>query len=103
MNSNYQTPDALRHDSKTLADEAHGLLEATASVADEKVTEARKRLTSALASAKDCAQDTYQKVQDKACAGARQADTVIRSHPYESLAVALGVGALLGMLIARRD
>jgi len=103
MNSNFETPDALRHDSKTLADEAHGLLEATANVAAEKVTAARKRLTEALASAKECAKDTYHQVEDKARAGARQADTVIRGHPYESIAVALGVGALLGMLIARRD
>ncbi len=93
MNSNFETPDALRHDSRTLADEARALLEATADVADEKVTEARKRLTTALASAKECARDTYQQVEEKALAGARQADSAIRSHPYESIALALGAGS----------
>ena len=102
MNNHFETPDALRHDSRTLANEAHALLEATAAVADERVTEARKRLTSALASAKECAKDSYDQAEEKAMAGARQADTAIRSHPYESIAVALGVGTLVGFLLSRR-
>lgn len=102
MNTNFETPEALRHDSRTLADEAHALLEATASVADEKVTEARKRLTTALASAKECAKESFHQVEEKAIAGARQADTVIRAHPYESIALALGVGTLFGILLSRR-
>ncbi len=102
MNTHFETPEALRHDTQTLVNEAHALLEATASVADEKVSEARKRLTVALASAKECAKHRYLQVEEKAVAGARQADTVIRSHPYESIAVALGVGTLLGILLSRR-
>ncbi len=102
MNTNFETPEALRHDSRSLADEAHGLLEATASVADEKVTEARKRLTTALESAKECAKDKYQQIEEQAKDGARQADRIIRTHPYESIAVALGVGTLFGILLSRR-
>jgi ElaB/YqjD/DUF883 family membrane-anchored ribosome-binding protein len=101
--SNYETPDALRHDSKNLAADARALLEATAEVADEKVTEARKRLTVALESAKECAVDTFHEVEEKAMAKARQADGVIRSHPYESIAVAVGLGTILGLLLARRQ
>ncbi len=99
----FETPDALRHDSRVLADEAHNLLEATASVADEKVAEARKRLTEALASAKESAVDTYLCAEEKAKVRWRQADTVVRGHPYESVAVALGVGTLLGLLLSRRS
>lgn len=102
MNTNFETPEALRHDSQTLANEAHAMLEATASIADEKVSEARKRLTVALASVKECAKHSYHQVEEKAAAGARQADTVIRTHPYESVAVALGIGTLLGILLSRR-
>ncbi|MBN9693838.1 MAG: DUF883 family protein [Verrucomicrobia bacterium] len=101
--STYETPDALRHDSQTLADDAKALLDATAGVADEKVTEARRRLTEALESAKECAVDTYHRVEEQAVAKARQADQVIRRHPYESIAVAVGVGTLLGLLLARRQ
>lgn len=101
--SNYETPDALRHDSKNLAEDARALLDATAEVADEKVTEARQRLTKALENAKECAVDTFHQVEDKAMAKARQADGLIRSHPYESIAVAVGAGTILGMLLARRQ
>lgn len=101
--SNYETPDALRHDSQNLADDARALLEATAEVADEKVSEARRRLSVALESAKECAVDTFHQVEEKALAKARQADGVIRSHPYESIAVAVGFGTVLGLLLARRQ
>ncbi|HEY0968777.1 MAG TPA: hypothetical protein VGD88_15405 [Opitutaceae bacterium] len=37
----------------------------------------------------------------KVAAGAKQADATIRSHPYESLAIALGVGVLLGAVLRR--
>jgi len=36
-------------------------------------------------------------------AGARRADHAVRAHPYESLAVALGTGVLLGAVLARRN
>jgi ElaB/YqjD/DUF883 family membrane-anchored ribosome-binding protein len=36
-------------------------------------------------------------------AGAHQTDRAIRAHPYESLAVALVAGVLLGTLWVRRD
>jgi ElaB/YqjD/DUF883 family membrane-anchored ribosome-binding protein len=99
MNSTYETPDALRHDSQTLVNDARALLDATAEVADEKVTAARKRLASALESAKEVTQRIHERAMD----GARQADRTIRSHPYESIAVALGLGALLGMAFGRRN
>ena len=35
--------------------------------------------------------------------GAHRTDRAIRAHPYESLALALGAGALLGALWTRRD
>jgi len=47
-------------------------------------------------------QDVYGAARKKVISGARQADDAIRSHPYESLAIALGVGVLLGALIRRR-
>ena len=43
-----ETPSAVRHDARTLADDARGLLEATKEIGDEKVAECRERLTEAL-------------------------------------------------------
>lgn len=48
-------------------------------------------------------EDIYGVARKKVVSGARQADDAIRSHPYESLAIALGVGVLLGALIKRRE
>ncbi len=80
-------------------EDAQALLAATAHVAEEKVIEARKRLTAAIEKGKE----TWNNVQEKAIAGARATDQVIRDNPYKALAVALGVGAIIGYLLRRRD
>ncbi len=94
----YETPDALRHDSRTLAADARALLEATANIADEAVTDARQRLSDAL----DNSKDLYNRLQDRAVQGAKVADKTIRENPYQSIGVAFGIGALLGFLLARK-
>ncbi|HUD84545.1 MAG TPA: hypothetical protein VMQ67_13630 [Candidatus Saccharimonadales bacterium] len=95
----YETPNALRHDARTLAVDARALLDATADLTDQKIAEARKHLLDALESGKQ----TYARLSDKAVQGAQAVDQTIRSNPYQSLAVAFGVGALLGFLVSRRD
>jgi ElaB/YqjD/DUF883 family membrane-anchored ribosome-binding protein len=86
-------------DAGNLAKDAQELITATANATDEKVTEARKRLESALATGKQF----LSQVQSKAVAGAKAADECIREHPYQSLAVAFGVGAIVGFLLTRRS
>jgi ElaB/YqjD/DUF883 family membrane-anchored ribosome-binding protein len=82
----------------TLADDARALMSATADVAGEKVGEARKRLAGALENGKEI----YGRVRDKAVDGAKVADQAVHEHPYESIGIALGVGALIGYLVSRR-
>ena len=89
---------AISNDVSQLADDARALMAATADVAGEKVVEARKRLAAALESGKEM----YGRVRDKAVAGAKVADQTVREHPYQAIAIGVGVGALLGYLIARR-
>lgn len=98
MESRYETPDALRHDAHTLAEDARALLEATSEVADEKVAEARKRLAAALNGGRQISA----RLQEKAIHGAKVADQTVRTHPYETIAVAFGLGALVGCLLSRR-
>jgi ElaB/YqjD/DUF883 family membrane-anchored ribosome-binding protein len=90
---------AASNDIGQLADDARALLVATADVAGEKVGEARKRLATALESVKQIGG----RVRDKAVAGARAADEAVHEHPYQAIAIGVGVGALLGYLIARRS
>ena len=89
---------AISNDMGQLAEDARALMTATADVAGEKVGEARKRLAAALESAKEIAGN----VRDKAVEGAKAADVVVRENPYQAIAIGVGVGALVGYLIARR-
>jgi ElaB/YqjD/DUF883 family membrane-anchored ribosome-binding protein len=89
---------AASNDMGTLAEDARALMAATADVAGEKVGEARKRLAAALESAKEIAG----RVRDKAVAGAKATDEAVHEHPYKAMGIALGVGALIGFLVARR-
>ena len=82
-----------------LIEDAQALLAATAHVAEEKVIEARRRLTAAI----EKGREAWHTVQEKAIAGAKATDQVIRDNPYKSLGIALGVGVIIGYLLRRRD
>jgi ElaB/YqjD/DUF883 family membrane-anchored ribosome-binding protein len=89
---------ASENDLGTLAEDARALMAATADVAGDKVGEARKRLAAALENGKEI----YGRVRDKAVEGAKAADQTVRENPYQAIAIALGVGAVIGFLAARR-
>src|SRR5471030_2139167 len=86
------------HDAGELAEDARALMAATADVAGEKVGQARKRLAAAL----DRAKEIGGCVRDKAVAGAKATDEAVHAHPYQAIAIGVGVGAILGFLITRR-
>jgi len=90
--------EAISNDMGRLAEDAQALMAATVDVAGEKVTEARKRLAAALERGKQicaCA-------RNKAIQGAKAADEAVHEHPYQAIAIGVGVGAVLGYLLARR-
>jgi ElaB/YqjD/DUF883 family membrane-anchored ribosome-binding protein len=89
---------AVTNDIGQLAEDARALMAATADVAGEKVGEARKRLAAAL----DRARQIAASVRDKAVAGAKATDEAVHEHPYKAIAIGVGVGAILGFLLARR-
>lgn len=89
---------AITNDLGQLAQDAQALMSATTDVAGDKVVEARKRLAAALERAKEIAGN----VRDKAVAGAKATDAAVHENPYQAIAIGVGVGALLGFLIARR-
>ena len=95
MNKQTQTvSDAMG----TLAEDARNLMAATADVAGEKVGDARKRLAAALERGKEIAG----RIRERAIEGAKAADEAVHEHPYHVIGIALGVGALIGYLAARR-
>jgi len=93
--TSYKTPSAVRSDARTLAGKARALRNATVEMAEEEVAEARHRLAEVM----NYGKESYASLQKKS----KAADKTIRSHPYQSIAVAFGVGTLLGFLASRRD
>jgi len=86
-----QATQAIRDDVSQLAEDAQALLSATADVTGEKVGAALER-----------GRELYDRVREKAVAGARATDEAVHQHPYQAIALGLAAGALLGCLLARR-
>jgi ElaB/YqjD/DUF883 family membrane-anchored ribosome-binding protein len=89
---------AHNNEMEKLAEDARALMTATADVAGEEVGGARKRLAAALESVKEIAG----RVRDKAVEGAKAADQAVRDKPYQTIGIALGVGAVVAYFVMRR-
>ena len=88
----------LAADVKVVMHDLEEMIKATAGDMSDKAKEMRARLNVSLASARAACG----RLEDKAVAGARAADKVIREHPYESIGIAFGVGLLIGVLVSRK-
>ncbi|MFQ3671366.1 MAG: DUF883 family protein [Verrucomicrobiia bacterium] len=89
-------------DFKEVIADAEALLRVTADDLSERAKEARAKLNDKLEEAKVQLKDADSILREKAAAGARETDRVIREHPYEALGVAFGVGLLIGILVNRK-
>jgi len=85
-------------DTGMLGSEAQTLVTATADLAGKAVDEAGRQINTAAARGKEL----FDKAKEKAVDGARAGDRFIHAHAYEEIAVALGLGALIGYLVSRR-
>lgn len=95
--AHFETPTALRHDAQTLAEDTRALLEATAEMTDEKITAARERLASAM----EAGRDAFGEVRDGIKSRAKAVDRTVHEHPYPTLGIAFGLGAILGYFFRR--
>lgn len=94
-----KTAERTIEDLKSVADDAEELLKESSGAVNENTKHARDRLMAALESAKE----TCKKLEAKVVEGAKATDKTIRTHPYESMFVAFGVGVLVGYLITRKS
>lgn len=85
-------------DLKAVVHDGEELLQAGMNELGERGQAARERLAAAL----EVARETRRKLQERAVAGAKATDQVVRDHPYESIGIALGLGVLVGFLIGRK-
>jgi len=94
-----KTPSDLLDDLRSLVSEAEKMMtDSVVAPTEEAVNTLRERFKATQARLADVYADTKRHVS----AGAHYTDETIRAHPYPALAIAVGVGALLGMLIGRR-
>ena len=93
---------AVSIDMERLAEDARALIAATANVAGGKVEEARKRLVTALEDGAEEGLDVCGDVYDRAMEGAKMADRTVREFPYQTIAVGVGVGLIIGLFVSRK-
>ena len=98
MNPSEINTGRLVSELKTVTKDAEELLKTVSGEKGNGSREIRMRLSSAIESAKA----TYHRLEEKAVAGAKATDKVIREHPYESLGVSFGLGLLVGVLVTRK-
>ena len=94
-----QTPEDLLNDLRTLVSDAELMLNpARGEIGGEPLTSLRARYAAARQQLSDLCIGTKTKIT----AGMKYSDEVIGAHPYQSLAIALGAGLLVGWLVGRR-
>lgn len=99
IQSTAQTPQDLLDELRTLVADAEKMM-------GDSLAEHSEDALSALRSRFDATQERlgelYTGARKKVIAGAKYTDETIRANPYQSLAIAAGVGLLVGVLLGRR-
>lgn len=95
-----QTPKELLNDLHTLVQEAEKMM-------GDSISEHTADAVGALRLRFDAAQERlgelYEGARKKVVAGAKYTDVAIRENPYQAMAIAAGVGLLVGVLLGRRS
>lgn len=98
--STTQTPSELLEELRALVGDAEKMM-------GDSLTDHSEDAVSALRSRFHAAQerlgDLYSGARTKVIAGAKRTDEAIRANPYQSIAIAAGIGLLVGILVGRRS
>ena len=87
----------LRNDLQAVARDAEALLKATADVGGERMNEIRSRTQDTLKRAYDHLYERNLQMRQFA----RETDSYVRDHSWSAIAMAAGVGLLVGLLVSR--
>lgn len=94
---------ATQSDIKALVRDAQSMLTAAASLTGEKAEELRTRGMELLDAALGKASLVPTQAVVKGKELAHTADVYVKGHPWRTVALAAGVGVLLGLLLSRQD
>lgn len=97
---NTQSPEEILNELRALVQEAEKILgnDTSGAHSESAVAALRERLEAA----QERLANFYDDARRKMTTCVRRTDDAIRANPYQSLAVALGVGLLAGVLLGRR-
>lgn len=95
-----QTPEDVLHELRSLVIEAEQIVhESQDGDCESAVAAMRDRFEAAQAKLSEF----YAGAKKKVLSGARYTDHAIRENPYQALALTLGAGVLVGVLLGRRS
>jgi len=93
-----ESTEKLLQDLQNVVRDGEELLRAGVQDLGDKGAAARERLAAAL----EVAKETRRRLEERAIAGAKATDKLVREYPYQSLGAAFGIGLLIGVLVNRR-
>jgi ElaB/YqjD/DUF883 family membrane-anchored ribosome-binding protein len=103
LNKNIAAPkEKLMDDLRLVVSDAEDLLRATANQAGEGVTAARARIQENLQVVKGRMVSAEEDLVERTREAAKEADQYVHDNPWQAIGISACVGAIVGMLIARR-
>ncbi len=96
------TAEDILEDLRAVVRDAEALLRATEGHAGERMEEIRARAEETLGNARERLRNVGEGIEERARTAARSTDTYVRENPWTAVAIAVGVGYLLGLVGRRR-
>ncbi|MDH2918998.1 MAG: DUF883 family protein [Sideroxydans sp.] len=94
--------DKLMEDLHLVMADAEALLRATVHQAGAEAANARERIQARLETVKARLGDAESAVSERAQQAAQDTDQYVHDHPWKAIGISACVGAIVGLLIARR-
>lgn len=97
-----QARDSLARNLRAALDDAEELVRLTAEQAGEQVAAARSRAQHSLARARSELERVQAEAVQRSRVAARDVDDYVHTHPWQAIALAGVVSAVIGVLVSRR-
>jgi len=96
------TTEDILEDLRAVVRDADALLRATEGQAGDKIADLRARAEESLGSARQRLSDAGARLEERARSAARSTDTYVHENPWTAVAIAAGIGYVLGNIGRRR-
>jgi ElaB/YqjD/DUF883 family membrane-anchored ribosome-binding protein len=96
------TPDSVGRDVKNVVNEAQELLKTVQAEGSNRMDEVKSRMAAQYEHARARLGDLQTTVTDGAKVAVDETDAYVRANPWTAVAIAAGVGAVIGFLATRR-